>query len=104
VWLPDHALEDIVEDHGGAFPDAFGALRAVLDEPSLVLANPSDPAASVLLVVEAAELQRRGLLAPMKERYVEAALEWRTVHGLTYLRLFHLSPRRHRPRGVQLWP
>jgi hypothetical protein len=104
VWLPDHALEDIEDAHRGAFHDVFGTVHAILTRPSFVLQNPREPKASVLLVAEAGELQQLGLLAPMREQYVEAAIERRAVLGSTHLRLFHLSPRRRRPSGVQLWP
>lgn len=77
--------------------------EAVLNQPISVHEGRKDPAKRYF-VVEGETLRALGLLASRSTRYIDAVVEWHQVPGGTYLRLFHLSPRKWNRGGKRSWP
>lgn len=102
VWLPSFHERYIEENHP-EFPDPLQAVRRVLSQPHSVYDVPEQPTQTQFFAT-GDSLRVRGLLISRSVRYVDVLVELRQVLGGSYLRVFHLSPKRHPKEGRRRWP
>jgi hypothetical protein len=102
VWIPDHALRRITMKHP-IFTDHLAAIRAALDEPIGIYTGEQLPN-GVLILALGDTLRKQGLLQSRSVTFVDAVIEFRSVTGGMYLRLFHFAPASRNRGGIRLWP
>jgi hypothetical protein len=103
VWMPDHVVT-YVRRHKPGVLDVFLLVTELLERPDDVYWSHEDPDRVALFSAAAPRLQAKGLLRVRRTPYVEAAVELRSLRGVSVARLFHLSPMNRIPEGKQLWP